>query len=86
MRQVPVSAAEKEEIDITGTRHSDASATVCALCVCACVRACARACVCIVGRTTRGFLTFCLQLRVVPDTGALWPLDYHHWEMGERER
>lgn len=44
---------------------------------------CVFVCVCVVGITTWGFLTFCLQLQMVPDTGALCPLHYDPWERGD---
>lgn len=72
--------AEKEEVDITGIRTQPVVMSL--QCVCDHVWFFVRAC--IVGRTTWGFLTFCLQLQMAPDTGALWPLDYDHWEMDER--
>lgn len=76
----PVNVAEKEEVDITGIRTQPVVMSL--QCVCDRVVFFVRAC--IVGRTTWGFLTFCLQLQMAPDTGALWPLDYDHWEMDGR--
>lgn len=66
-----VHEAVREEVD-TGSMQPPA--VISQQTICMCVR--------VVGITTWGFLTFCLQLWMVPETGALWPLHYDHWEMG----